>query len=168
MQVQLWRWKLMFKLKASVVYPTHGVGKIIKIEKKKILDKSTKYYIIEFINNNIKIMVPVNKAEEIGIRAVIKKAQIPKVLRILKERAAAFDDDWKARFQLNNEKLKTGSIFEIARVVKDLYKRNKRKELSLMERKLYESAYNHLITEAAMSKKISFENAEKLVNKILS
>lgn len=158
----------MYKVNDAVVYPTHGVGKIVKIEKKAILEKKTKYYIIEFINNNIKIMVPVEKSDEIGIRAVIKSSKIPKVLKILKERATAFDDDWKTRFQINNDKIKTGSIFEIAKVVKDLYKRNKRKELSLMERKLYDNAYSHLITEIAITKKSGFEKVEKLVNKILS
>ncbi|MDD5066733.1 MAG: CarD family transcriptional regulator [bacterium] len=158
----------MYKINDAVVYPTHGVGKIVKIEKQLILEKRIKYYIIEFINNNIKIMVPVEKSDEIGIRPVIKNSKIIKVLKILKERAAAFDDDWKARFQINNDKIKTGSIFEIARVVKDLYKRNKRKELSLMERKLYDNAYNHLITEIAISKKAAFEKVEKIINKILS
>ena len=157
----------MYKIKDSVVYPSHGVGKIIKIEKKKILEHNLKYYIIEFINNNMKIMVPVDKADEIGIRPIIKKAQIPKVLKILKEKPEVCDDDWKTRYQMNNEKIKTGEILEIAKVVRDLHKKEKSKELSLMERKLYESALTHLIYEIATTKKIKFENAEKIINKTL-
>ncbi len=157
----------MFKVKAPVVYPIHGVGIIKKIEKKQILEQTNKYYIIEFINNNIRIMIPVDKADELGIRAVIKKNDIPKILKILKSKASSLDDDWKSRFQANTERIKTGSIYEIAGVVRDLYKRNKQKELSLMEKKMYENAVNHLILEISTSKKIIYENIEKLINKIL-
>lgn len=157
----------MFKVNDSVVYPTHGVGKIAKIEKKKILEKSMRYFIIEFVNNNMRIMVPVDKVNDIGIRPVIKKALIPKVLKILKEKPEVYEDDWKTRYQLNNEKIKTGEIFEIAKVVRDLSKKEKLKELSLMERKLYENAVSHLIVEIATAKKIKLENAEKIINKIL-
>ncbi|MBU1077183.1 MAG: transcriptional regulator [Spirochaetes bacterium] len=157
----------MFKVKASVVYPVHGVGVIKKIEKKEILGEVNKYYIIEFINNNIKIMIPTDKAEEMGIRPVIKKSEAQKILKILKSKPSNLDDDWKSRYQNNTERIKTGSIHEIASVVRDLYKRNKLKELSLMERKMYESAVNHLVLEIATAKKISHENAEKIINKIL-
>ncbi len=157
----------MFKVNAAVVYPIHGVGTIKKIESKKILDETKKYYIIEFINNNIKIMIPIDKAEELRIRSVIKKSEIARVQKILKSKASNLDDDWKSRYQNNTERIKTGSIFEITAVVRDLYKRNKHKELSLMERKMYESAVNHLILEISTAKKTSYENAEKMINKIL-
>ncbi len=158
----------MFKVKQNIVYPIHGIGKIIAIEKKKILDKKSEYYIIEFESNNMRIMVPVDKAEEIGIRPVIKKTEVDKVLKILKSRKAAIDDDWKARYQSNTEKIKTGSIFEIAQVVKDLHRRNKTKELSIMERKMYENALHHIILEISTVKKTSFEETEKTINKLLS
>lgn len=157
----------MFKVKAAIVYPVHGVGTIKKIEKKEILGEAKRYYIIEFINNNIKIMIPLDKADELGIRSIIKKSEIPKVLKILKSKPSNLDDDWKSRYQNNTERIKTGSIYEIASVVRDLYKRNKTKELSLMERKMYESAVNHLILEISTAKKVSYENAEKIINKIL-
>lgn len=157
----------MFKVKAPVVYPIHGVGIIKKIEKKQILEETNKYYIIEFINNNIRIMIPVDKAEELGIRSVIKRNDIPKILKILKSKATNLDDDWKSRFQANTERIKTGSIHEIAGVVRDLYKRNKQKELSLMEKKMYENAVNHLILEISTSKKTTYEGVEKIINKIL-
>lgn len=157
----------MFKINMPIVYPIHGVGKIKKIGNKKILGKTKKYYEIEFLSNNIKIMVPVDKAEEIGIRTVVKKNEAAKILKILKSKPKHMDDDWKARYQNNTEKIKTGSIHEIAYVVRDLYQRNKEKELSLMERKMYESAVRHLIFEISTAKKISYEYAEKLINKIL-
>ncbi len=157
----------MYKIKQNIVYPVHGIGKIIAIEKKKILGTTKNYYIIEFENTNMRIMVPVDKADEIGIRPVIKKSEVDKVLKILKSRKATIEEDWKSRYQNNTEKIKTGSIYEIAKVVKDLYRRNKTKELSIMERKMYESALNHIILEIATAKKISFEESEKIINKLL-
>ncbi len=157
----------MFKVKAAVVYPMHGVGNIKKIEKKKILEKATKYYEIEFLSNNIKIMVPVDKAEEIGIRLVIKRSEVSKILKILKTKPKTMEDDWKARFQFNLEKIKTGSIYEIAQVARDLFHRNKEKELSLMERKMYENAVKHIIFEISTVKKTTVEHVEKIINKIL-
>jgi len=157
----------MYKVNSSVVYPVHGVGKIKKIESKKILEETKKYYIIEFINNNIKIMIPVDKADELGIRPIIKKNEVTKILKILKTKASQMDEDWKARYQNNFEKVKTGSIYEIAKVVRDLYQRNKKKELSLMEKKMYENALNQLILEISIAKNTSYENAEKIINKVL-
>jgi len=157
----------MFKLNALIVYPIHGVGKIKKIERKTIFDERKKYYAIEFLNNNIKIMVPIDMAEEIGVRVIIKKREAHKILKILKAKPGKMEDDWKSRYQNNQDRIKTGSIHEIARVVRDLYHRNKEKELSLMEKKMYENATNHLVLEISIAKKSSYENVEKIINKIL-
>ncbi len=79
--------KLKFKIKTAVVYPVHGVGNIKKIENKKILENTAKYYEIELLSNNVKIMVPVNKAEEIGITVLIKRSDVSKILKILNTKA---------------------------------------------------------------------------------
>ncbi len=157
----------MFKVNALIFYPIHGVGKIKKIERKKIFDEARKYYVIEFLNNNIKIMVPVDKAEEIGVRLIIKKHESSKILKLLKAKPGKMEEDWKARYQNNQDRVKTGSIHENARVVRDLYHRNKEKELSLMERKMYENALDHLTLEISIARKSSYENVEKIINKIL-
>lgn len=157
----------MYKVGQSVVYPMHGVGKIDAIQKKKVLGKTAKYYVIKIMQGNIKIMVPVDKAEEIGVRAVINKREVSKVLNILKNKGGKLESDWKTRYQSNTDKIKTGSIYEIAEVVRDLYRRNKEKELSLMERKMYENALHQIITEISIAKNIKYEEAEKIVNKVL-
>ncbi len=157
----------MYKVGQNVVYPMHGVGKIDAIERKKICGKISKYYVIKILQGNIKIMVPVDKSDEIGLRPVIDKKEVPKVLKILKNKGGKLDSDWKTRYQSNTDKIKTGSIYEIAEVVRDLYKRNKEKELSLMERKMYENALNQIITEISIAKDIKYEEAEKIINKIL-
>jgi len=157
----------MYKVGDNVVYPMHGVGKIEAIEKKKILNKTTKYYIIKSLQGNIKFMVPVDKADEIGVRPVIDKKSVNKVLNILKKKKVKYEDDWKTRYQSNTDKIKSGSIFEIAEVVRDLYNKNKEKELSLMEKKMYETVLNQIILEISIAKKIDYSKAEKIINKIL-
>jgi CarD family transcriptional regulator len=157
----------MYKVGDNVVYPMHGVGKIEAIEKKKILNKTTKYYIIKSLQGNIKFMVPVDKADEIGVRPVIDKKSVKKVLNILKKKKVKYEDDWKTRYQSNTDKIKSGSIFEIAEVVRDLYNKNKEKELSLMEKKMYETVLNQIILEISIAKKIDYSKAEKIINKIL-
>ncbi len=157
----------MYKVGQNVVYPTHGVGKIVSIENKTVLGKKAKYYIIELLQGNIKIMVPVDKSDEIGLRAVIRRKDVLKVLKILKNKSSTLDSDWKTRYQSNTEKIRTGSIFDMAEVVRDLYQRNKDKELSLMEKKMYDTAFNHIVIEISIAKNIKQEESEKILNKIL-
>lgn len=157
----------MYKVGDNVVYPMHGVGKIEAIEKKKILNKVNKYYIIKILQGNIRIMVPVDKADEIGVRAVISSREVNKVLNILRRKKVKIEEDWKVRYQSNTDKIKSGSIYEIAEVVRDLYNKNKEKELSIMEKKMYENALSQVILEIAIAKKIEYSEAEKIINKIL-
>ena len=135
----------MFNVGDKIVYPMHGVGEIEGIEKKVILGKRNEYYLITIINNGMKVMIPVNNAKEIGIRSIIAKKDIKKVMTILSTEADSIEEDWKIRYQNNIDKVKSGSIFEVAEVARDLYRRGSEKELSIMERKLYENAYQ-LIT----------------------
>ena len=145
-----------------------GVGEIEGIEKKVILGKRNEYYLITIINNGMKVMIPVNNAKEIGIRSIIAKKDIKKVMTILSTEADSIEEDWKIRYQNNIDKVKSGSIFEVAEVARDLYRRGSEKELSIMERKLYENAYQLITYEVAMSKNIDIEDAGNLVSEALS
>lgn len=158
----------MFKIGDKIVYPMHGVGEIEGIEKKVILGKRNEYYLITIINNGMKVMIPVNNAKEIGIRSIIAKKDIKKVLAILTTEAASIEEDWKIRYQNNIDKVKSGSIFEVAEVARDLYRRGSEKELSIMERKLYENAYQLITYEVAMSKNVDIEDAGNIVSEALS
>ena len=158
----------MFKIGDKIVYPMHGVGEIEGIEKKVILGKRNEYYLITIINNGMKVMIPVNNAKEIGIRSIIAKKDIKKVMTILSTEADSIEEDWKIRYQNNIDKVKSGSIFEVAEVARDLYRRGSEKELSIMERKLYENAYQLITYEVAMSKNIDIEDAGNLVSEALS
>ena len=158
----------MFKIGDSVVYPMHGVGKIDEISQKVVLGKKDKYYIINIINSGMKVMIPVDNAKDIGIRSVIAKKDINKVLNLLKKSKVEIEDDWKLRYQNNVEKVKRGSIKDVAEVTRDLYRRGREKELSIMERKLYENAYQLVIYEIALAKEVDVEEAGDLVSTVLS
>ncbi len=158
----------MFNVGDKIVYPMHGVGEIEGIEKKVILGKRNEYYLITIINNGMKVMIPVNNAKEIGIRSIIAKKDIKKVMTILSTEADRIEEDWKLRYHNNIDKVKSGSIFEVAEVARDLYRRGSEKELSIMERKLYENAYQLITYEVAMSKNIDIEDAGNLVSEALS
>ncbi len=158
----------MFKVGDKIVYPMHGVGSIEGIEKKVILGKRNEYYMITIISNGMKVMIPVNNAKEIGIRSIIPKKDIKKVMAILTTEAEAVEEDWKLRYQNNIDKVKSGSIYEVAEVARDLFKRGSEKELSIMERKLYENAYQLITYEVAMAKSIAIDEAGNLVSEALS
>ncbi len=158
----------MFNVGDKIVYPMHGVGEIEGIEKKVVLGKKNEYYMITIISNGMKVMIPVNNAKEIGIRSIIPKKDIKKVMAILETEAVAIEEDWKLRYQNNIDKVKSGSIYEVAEVARDLFKRGSEKELSIMERKLYENAYQLITYEVAMSKSIAIDEAGNIVSEALS
>ncbi len=158
----------MFKVGDNVVYPMHGVGRIEAIEKKVVLGKRSEYYIISILNSGMKVMIPVKNAEQIGIRSIIPKKDIKKVMAVLTKQEVVTVDDWKERYQSNIDKVKSGSIYEVSEVARDLYRRGREKELSIMERKLYENAYQLVTNEVALSKNIDLEEAGNLVSEALS
>jgi len=158
----------MFKVGDSIVYPMHGVGKIDGIEKKTVLGKRSEYYLISIVNNTMKVMIPVKNAVNIGLRGIIAKKDVQKVVDILTKENVPQEEDWKLRYQNNIEKVKTGSIYEVSEVARDLYRRGCERELSIMERKLYENAYQLITNELALVKKIDIEEAGNFVSEALS
>ena len=160
--------KTDFRPNDFVVYPAHGVGKIVEIATKTILNKKKKYYVVELINTRMRVMVPVDNAETIGLRHIMDKKQIPKISKLLQEDYVEQEEDWKIRYQNNLTKVKSGSITAVAEVCRNLYKRARDKELSVMERKLYESAYSLMINEVALAKGITAEDASNMISDILS
>ncbi|MDH5720977.1 MAG: transcriptional regulator [Spirochaetia bacterium] len=158
----------MFKKKDYVVYPMHGVGIIADITEQKVLKKKKKYYIVQLANTKMKVMVPIDNAKEIGLRHIIDKNEVRKVIKLLKEDYVEQEEDWKIRYQNNLVKVKSGSIFSVAEVCRNLYKRARDKELSIMERKLYESAYSLVINEVALAQNTETEEASSMISEILS
>ncbi|MBS0617118.1 MAG: transcriptional regulator [Spirochaetes bacterium] len=158
----------MFNIEENVVYPMHGVGKIVEVSTKTILNKKKKCYVVELINTKMRAMIPVDNAETIGLRHIIDKKQIPKIAKLLQEDYVEQEEDWKIRYQNNLAKIKSGSITAVAEVCRNLYKRARDKELSVMERKLYESAYSLMVNEIALAKGVTVEDASNMISDILS
>jgi CarD family transcriptional regulator len=141
----------MFQVGDKAVYPGHGVGVIEAIETKQISGSELMFYILRVLDNGMTIMIPRDNVGAVGLRGVIRKLEIPKVLKILKDRDVEIDNQtWNRRYREYMEKINTGSIFEIAEVLRDLYLLRTEKELSFGERKILETAKNLLVKELAI------------------
>jgi CarD family transcriptional regulator len=140
-----------FKLDQRIVYPSQGVGRILEIKEKSFKDSKLLYYTIYLEFSDMTVMVPVDKAIELGIRAIVPKDEAEKALTFISEEYAPIPSDWKLRYQMNLDLLKKGSVLDIASVVRSLYHRSKIKELPILERKLYDSALNLLQDEISFS-----------------
>ncbi|MDP3177608.1 MAG: CarD family transcriptional regulator [Spirochaetaceae bacterium] len=143
--------KTDFVVDQRIVYPSQGVGKIIDLKEKSFKDSKLLYYTIYLDFSDMTVMVPVDKAKELGIRAIVPKDEAEKALQFISEEYAPIPSDWKLRYQMNLDLLKKGSVLDIASVVRSLYHRSKIKELPILERKLYDSALNLLQDEISSS-----------------
>ncbi len=144
----------MFEIGDKAVYPGHGVGVIEKIETREISGSNKCFYVLRILDNGMTIMIPTDHTKMVGLREIIPEFQVPKVFEILKEKDVSFDNQtWNRRYREYMEKINTGSIFEIAEVLRDLYMLKSEKELSFGERKILDTARNLLVTEIAIAKR---------------
>jgi len=159
----------MFKVGEMAVYPAHGVGVIESIESKEISGNKKNFYILRLLSNGMTIMVPTDTAASVGLREVIPSKDIPKIYRILKERDIEIDNQaWNRRYREYMEKIKTGSVFEIATVLRDLYLLKSEKDLSFGERRMLDTARNLLIKELSVAKKSPEAHIENDLRNIFS
>lgn len=156
----------MFNVGDKIVYPMHGAGTIDAIEEKDILGEKQNYYIIK-MPGEVKVMVPISKASDIGVRSVIDKAEAGKVLEVLEANETEMSNNWNKRYKENMEKMKSGSIYEVADVVRNLSYKQKEKGLSTGEKKMLNNAKQILVSELVLAEHASQEEVEQLVeNKI--
>jgi CarD family transcriptional regulator len=142
----------MFKVGDLAVYPAQGVGVIEAIEKKEIMGDSQSFYIMKIMGNGMKIMIPTKSAKSVGLREVIKEKEIYKVYDILKNKDITIDKQtWNKRYREYLEKIKTGSVYEIAKVLRDLLILKNDKNLSFGERKMMDTAKSLLIKEISVA-----------------
>lgn len=158
----------MFRVGDRVVYPMHGAGTIEGIEQKEILGKTHKYYVLQLPISDMKVMIPVDNTEEIGLRDVIKPSQVDEVLNILRQDSTPMSSNWNRRYRNNLEKIKSGDIFEVASVVRNLSARNKEKGLSTGERKMLESAKEILLSELILASDWDRDKAVSIIEEILA
>ncbi len=152
-----------YSVNQRIVYPSQGVGRILEIQEKSFKDSKLLYYIIYLEFSDMTVMVPVEKANELGIRAIVPKSEAEQALAFISEEYAPIPTDWKLRYQMNLDLLKKGSVLDIASVVRSLYHRSKIKELPILERKLYDSALNLLQDEISFSLGKSKDDIAELI-----
>ncbi|MCL2212072.1 MAG: CarD family transcriptional regulator [Treponema sp.] len=152
-----------FQVDQKVVYPSQGVGVIKSIIQKKFKDSKIPYYVIYLEVTDMTIMVPVDKAIELGIRPTVSRDEAQKALELISEDYEPIPSDWKMRYQMNLDLLKKGSIRDIASIVRSLYHRSKVKELPILERKLYDSAMKLLEDEISISLRKSKEDVQNMI-----
>jgi len=152
-----------FQVDQKVVYPSQGVGVIKSIIQKKFKDSKIPYYVIYLEVTDMTIMVPVDKAIELGVRSTVSRDEAMKALELISEDYEPIPSDWKMRYQMNLELLKKGSIRDIASIVRSLYHRSKVKELPILERKLYDSALKLLEDEVTISLRKSKEEVQNMI-----
>ena len=156
----------MFNVGDKIVYPMHGAGTIDAIEEKNILGEKQNYYIIK-MPGEVKVMVPTDKAEEVGVRNIINKEEAAKVMSILGENETEMSQNWNKRYRDNMDKMKSGDIYEVADVVRNLSFKQKEKGLSTGEKKMLNNAKQILVSELVLAEHASQEEVEQLVeNKI--
>lgn len=156
--------KTAFKVNQKIVYPSQGVGKILEIKERSFKDEMVLYYVIYLEVSDMTVMVPVLKAEELGIRPIVSQDEARAALDLISQEFEPIPSDWKLRYQINLDLLKKGSVIDIATIVRSLYHRSKVKELPILERKLYDSARKLLEDEITFSLNLPREEVEALIH----
>ncbi len=151
----------MFQVGDLAVYPAHGVGIIEKIESQEISGCRQDFYVMRILDNDMIIMIPTTNVDHVGLRDIIAKTELPKLFSILKKRDVILDSQtWNRRYRDYMEKIKTGSVFEVAEVYRDLLILRFDKELSFGERKMLDTARTLLVKEISLAKDITESQVE--------
>jgi CarD family transcriptional regulator len=158
----------MFNVGDKIVYPMHGAGVIESIEEREILGKTQKYYVMKMPVGDIKVMIPTTNAREIGIRGIVDKEKAGQVIGALEGDYSFINTNWNKRYRENMEKIKSGNIFEVADVVKNLAFRDKEKGLSTGERKMLNNAKQILVSELVLANDLEQNVVEKIISEKLN
>ncbi|WP_018249383.1 CarD family transcriptional regulator [Orenia marismortui] len=156
----------MFEIGDRIVYPNHGAGTIVDIEEKEILGEKKQYYIMQLPIGEMKVMIPKDNVDDIGLRSVISEEIVPKVYQVLKGEQSEMSQNWNRRFRANTEKIKTGDIFEVAEVVRNLTIRDIIKGLSTGEKKMLSNSRQILISELVLAEDKTEKDIEEKINTI--
>jgi len=153
----------MFKVGDLAVYPAHGVGVIERIENREISGCQENFFVMRILENNMIIMIPSSNTKNVGLRELIDQTEVSKVFSILKNRDMYVDDNqtWNRRYRDYMDKIKSGSVFEVAEVYRDLSTIKQDKELSFGERKMLDTARSLLVKEISLAKNMKEEDVEK-------
>src|SRR4026207_2526312 len=155
-----------FKIGDKAVYPAHGVAEVIGIEKKEINTTVCSFYVLKVLATGMQILVPKDKADQVGLRPVATSSEIEEVFDILREQDVHIDKQtWNRRYRGFMEKIKTGSLFEVAEVFRDLYRLKSTKTLSFGERRMLDTAKNLIVKELSVARNWTEQKVEKELEK---
>ena len=157
----------MFDVGDKVVYPMHGAGVIEAVEEREILGEKQKYYILRVPMGDMRVMVPLESAEDVGLRSVIDKDDVKKVYEVLSSDITKMSSNWNRRYRANLEKIRTGDVFAVAEVVRNLAARDREKGLSTGERRMLDNAKQILISELVIAEDLDEEQVEKTIAEVL-
>jgi CarD family transcriptional regulator len=156
-----------FKIGDKAVYPAQGVAEVVSIEEKDIAGSRQKFYVLRILDTDRKIMVPVNNAQNVGLRPPISETEIREIFDILRERTITFDNQtWNRRYRGFMDKIKTGSIYDVAEVLRDLYRLKTDKQLSFGERRMLETARSLIVKEIAVARRKTEAKIQAEIEKI--
>ena len=158
----------MFEIGEKVVYPHHGAGTIVKKEKRTILGEEREYLTIQILHNDMTVNVPTENAEKVGLREVIDEETVELVLKALTGNGTVMPKNWNRRFKHNRDKMKTGDIFELAEVVRNLSLRDQEKGLSTGEKQMFVKAKKILASELMYAKQMDEDEAAAWLDEVLS
>lgn len=158
----------MYCIGDKIVYPLHGAGIIEAIEERVIMGKKQEYYIMRISTGSMTVMIPKQNCEEIGVRDVIDKTEAKRVLEYFKNEPLHLDDNWNRRQRQNIVRIKSGDIYQVLIVLKDLLYRDKTKGLSMSERKMLNNARQIIVSELVMSEVASKEDIEMIMEDVVS
>jgi CarD family transcriptional regulator len=153
----------MYNIGDKIVYPMHGAGIIEQIEQKVILGERREYYVLRVPCGDMKIMIPVDKSDDIGVRSVISAREMDEIFTILRGESTEMSANWNRRYRENTDKLKTGDAREVAEVVRNLLRTDREKTLSTGEKKMLSSARQILVSEMILASDLDPAEADKLI-----
>src|SRR3954468_19121952 len=157
-----------FHIGDRVVYPNHGVGVIEQVGSRTLGQQVEKYYLLNIKSSNLKVTVPFHSVGAVGLRRVVRNGEIQKILDYLSDENGDSASDWKDRFKENSERMRTGSLLEVAAVLKSLLVLNQSKPLSFREKKMLERARYLLVSEIAMAKNCEEDEIADMLSKALA
>jgi CarD family transcriptional regulator len=156
-----------FEIGDSVVYPHHGAGKVLRKEQKEVLGESREYLTIKILHNDMTVMVPTENAAIAGLRRVMEKETVEKVLALLQDDCSEMPKNWNRRFKHNRDKIKTGDIYELAEVVRNLAVRENQKGLSTGEKQMFTRAKKILASELMYALSMNEEEVDEHLTQLL-
>lgn len=160
---------LQFSVGQKAVYPAHGVGEIVEIEEKEISGKIHRFYRLRILSSDMMVLIPLQNAEKVGLRAVVSELEVQEIFEVLRSREYHCDKQtWNRRYRGFLEKVRTGSLFEVAEVFRDLYRLRSTKTLCSGERRMLDTVRGLIVSELAIAKSTTESDVEEEITQLFA